>query len=156
MLHGKIRIYYGGHVNDFDFVIAGSMEPLPCPGGQYCQFAGLDTPTDNCSAGFYCVARSSSATPTDVITGDRCPAGYYCPSGSAWPTPCSPGTFSSSQGNTDVSDCVICDGGEYCAEYNLTQTTGNLFNFWLQVTKILMYELYNVLEDQKKKNTKTG
>lgn len=102
----------------------GSSDPQPCPGGQYCQFEGLDTPTDNCSAGYYCMARAVTPTPTDGSTGDRCPAGHYCISESSYPTPCSPGTYSGSVGNTQASDCVQCSFGEYCGEYNLTTTNG--------------------------------
>ena len=81
-------------------------------------------PTDNCSAGYYCSAKAISATPTDGTTGDRCPAGYYCIAGSSYPTPCSPGTYSSSVGNTMETDCLNCSYGEYCGSYNLTETTG--------------------------------
>ena len=108
-----------------NFFFQGSSDPQPCPGGQYCQFEGLDVPTDNCSAGYYCVAKASQPDPTDGTTGNRCPAGFYCESGVAWPVPCSPGTFSPSDGNTQISDCLPCDWGEYCQDYNLTETTGN-------------------------------
>lgn len=107
-----------------DWLFVGSSAPTPCPGGQYCQFAGLDTPTDNCSAGYYCTAMSITNTPTDGTTGDVCPPGFYCLAGSAYPTPCSPGTYSATQGNTLASHCLPCDFGEYCAEHNLTATSG--------------------------------
>ncbi len=103
----------------------GSSDPVPCPGGQFCQFDGLATPTDNCSAGYYCAARASTPTPTDGTTGNVCPAGYYCVAGASYPEPCSPGTYSGSQGNTAQTDCVLCSYGEYCQDYNLTMTTGN-------------------------------
>lgn len=109
----------------FLLYFSGSSDPQPCPGGQYCQFDGLDTPTGNCSAGYYCSDRASSATPTDGSTGNVCPPGYYCISGSAWPTSCSPGTYSPSTGNTHVGDCLTCSYGEYCGDYNLTATSGN-------------------------------
>lgn len=106
------------------FMTVGSQAPTPCPGGKYCQFSGLDTPTDNCSAGYYCTAMATTATPTDGSTGNVCPPGFYCLAGSAYPTPCSPGTYSPTQGNTLASHCLPCDFGEYCAEHNLTVTTG--------------------------------
>ena len=90
----------------------------------YCQFDGLSEPSDNCSAGYYCIARSSTPEPIDGSTGNRCPPGFYCPSGSGWPTPCSPGTYSASEGNTHSGDCQPCDFGEYCEDYNLTMTSG--------------------------------
>ena len=37
--------------------------PVPCPGGEYCQFPGLDTPTGLCSAGYFCVSNSQTGTP---------------------------------------------------------------------------------------------
>ena len=37
--------------------------PVPCPGGEYCQFSGLDTPTGLCSAGYFCVSNSQTGTP---------------------------------------------------------------------------------------------
>ena len=63
------------------FLPSGSYEPQPCPGGMFCQFAGLSEPTDNCSAGHYCSVRASSPTPVDGVTGDICPPGFYCPAG---------------------------------------------------------------------------
>ena len=108
----------------FILPIAGSADPQPCPAGQYCQFDGLATPTGNCTAGYYCASRAMTATPTDVATGNICPAGYYCVEGSGWPTSCSPGTYSPSMGNTIETDCLPCDYGEYCGDYNLTATSG--------------------------------
>ena len=80
----------------------GSSDPIPCPGGQYCLTTELAAPTGNCSAGYYCSLRAVTQTPTDGSTGDRCPAGHYCEEGVASPVPCSPGTYSPSQGNTQV------------------------------------------------------
>lgn len=119
---------------------SGSSDPQPCPGGKYCHIAGLAAPTENCTAGFYCILKATLATPTDGTTGDLCPAGYYCVSGSAAPSPCSPGTYSGSTHNTDPADCVTCSFGEYCGDYNLTLTSGqllalfslgNTLSFWL-------------------------
>ena len=60
-------------------------------------------------------------------TGNRCPAGHYCESGVGWPTPCSPGTYSPTEGNTQPSDCLSCQPGEFCGDYNLTTTSGKQF-----------------------------
>ena len=57
--------------------------------------------------------------------GDICPAGFYCEEGSDWPTPCPQGTYSDQTGLRNVTDCFLCDGGEFCASYNLTEPTGN-------------------------------
>lgn len=40
--------------------------------------------------------------------------GTYCPEGSITPTACGPGTFSSSTGNTNSSQCFDCTPGYYC------------------------------------------
>lgn len=104
--------------------IPGSADQTPCPGGSFCQYSGLDTPTDLCAAGFYCAQRATTGTPVDGNTGDVCPAGFYCTEGSSWPTPCEPGTYSPSQGNTNVTLCLPCVYGEYCGDYNLTATSG--------------------------------
>ena len=116
----------GGECQPGYYCPAGSSDPQPCPGGWYCQFAQLDTPTSLCSPGYYCLERSSTATPADGSTGDICPAGFYCGEGVAWPTPCEPGTYSPSTGNRNETDCIQCDLGEYCGEYNLTATSGDL------------------------------
>ena len=86
-----------------NLLFTGSASPIPCPGGQYCNIPGLPLPTGFCSAGYYCILRASIETPSDGSTGDICPAGHYCESGVASPVPCSPGTYSTSIGNTQVS-----------------------------------------------------
>ncbi|XP_023933458.1 uncharacterized protein LOC106181652, partial [Lingula anatina] len=115
----------GGQCQPGYYCPLGSQAPLDCPGGQYCQTPGLDTPTGLCSQGYYCMGTSSSPTPTGNITGDICPAGFYCEVGSQWPTPCAPGTYSPSVGNINVTDCVACSYGEYCANYSMVETSGN-------------------------------
>ena len=102
----------------------GSGSPTPCPGGKYCQTPGLPLPTDDCDAGFYCIGASTTGTPEDGVEGDICPPGFYCGSGSEWPEPCPPGSFSPYSKNVNVSDCEQCLDGEYCGEYNLTDTNG--------------------------------
>ena len=104
----------------------GSSDPQPCTPGKFCKFDGLSTPDGPCSAGSYCSARSSSATPTDGTTGDTCPPGFYCIEGSSAPQPCKPGTYSPSSGNQNETDCLVCSYGEWCGYYNLTATSGEL------------------------------
>ena len=106
--------------------ILGSSSPVPCPGGSYCQFDGLYEPTAYCYAGFYCAGAATTGTPLDHVTGDICPAGHYCEAGSPWPDPCPLGTYSPNTANRNVTDCFLCDYGEYCGEYNLTGTSGKL------------------------------
>ena len=72
---------------------------------QWCNHVG------DCSARYFCINGSASATPTDGVTGDHCPAGHYCESGTTDPTPCPTGTWSASTGLAIVSECTACTGG---------------------------------------------
>ncbi|ESO91998.1 hypothetical protein LOTGIDRAFT_121441 [Lottia gigantea] len=121
---------------------SGSTSPIRCNSGSYQDEIGQWT-CKACPAGYYCdntmspvVLYNDSSCPTGFycpenttrngVTGNICPPGYYCESGSPYPTPCQPGTYSPSEGNTAVSDCLPCSFGEYCGSYNLTQSTGKL------------------------------
>ena len=78
---------------------------IPCDPGMYCDSAGLETPTDQCAAGWYCARGAWSATPADYAnetvsdtcfcgenrTGGKCMPGEFCPLGSSQPTPCTAG-----------------------------------------------------------------
>ncbi|XP_070552128.1 fibrillin-2-like [Ptychodera flava] len=116
---------HGGICQPGFYCPEGSGAPIPCTGGQYCQTEGLAEPTDDCAAGFYCTLMSDTPTPSDGVMGDECPAGFYCQRGSPYPTPCEPGTYSASKKNTNVTDCIQCSLGEYCGDYNMTETSGN-------------------------------
>lgn len=50
-------------------------ECTPCPSGKFCQGEGNDYWTDDCSAGFYCIAGAYNMSPNDGITGVICPKG---------------------------------------------------------------------------------
>nr|XP_048683105.1 signal peptide, CUB and EGF-like domain-containing protein 3 [Caretta caretta] len=56
----------------------GSLEPIPCPPGFYCQVSGLSEPSGKCAAGFYCTGGAASSKPMDGATGNICPLGTYC------------------------------------------------------------------------------
>ncbi|XP_033122761.1 uncharacterized protein LOC117121631 [Anneissia japonica] len=86
----------------------GSSKPLNCAGGRYCETPGLAAPTGNCSAGWYC--NHTSSEPDQYI----CPAGYYCPVGTAVPIGCPSGSYSGTEGNNELSDCLNCTAGQYC------------------------------------------
>ncbi|XP_071958404.1 uncharacterized protein [Antedon mediterranea] len=86
----------------------GSPQPLNCPGGMYCETPGLSSPTGNCTAGWYC--NHTSSEPDQYI----CPSGYYCPDGTAVPIGCPSGTYSGSEGNNELADCLNCTAGKYC------------------------------------------
>ena len=59
---------------------------------------------------YYCVGNNTSPIPAETI----CPVGNYCPEGSYQPTPCPQGTLASSLGNSNASDCELCNPGRYC------------------------------------------
>ncbi|KAK2153848.1 hypothetical protein LSH36_283g03001 [Paralvinella palmiformis] len=116
---------YGGQCQSGYYCPEGSTDPQPCPGGYYCPLISLSSPYAQCTAGYYCHSKATTATPTDGSTGDICPAGFYCEQGSEWPISCQPGTYGPSLGNKNQTDCIPCDYGQYCGDYNLTTTSGN-------------------------------
>ena len=85
-----------------------------CLPGMYCDTPGQIEPAGPCDPGYYCVSNSSTATPTDGISGDICPEGFYCLEGSTFPTPCPAGFYSNTTGNTVEADCGPCPAGLWC------------------------------------------
>lgn len=81
---------------------------IDCPAGEYCQEISLIKTSGLCTAGYYCEINSNSSTRT------ICPAGSYCPDGSPSPTPCPRGTFSTTLGLANVTQCTQCTPGSYC------------------------------------------
>ena len=57
---------------------------------------------------------ANTSTPTDGKTGSLCPAGGFCTSGQFKSESCPPGSYSNTEGATNVQDCRICDPGYYC------------------------------------------
>ncbi|PIK41162.1 hypothetical protein BSL78_21986 [Apostichopus japonicus] len=103
----------GGICQEGTYCPEGSCLPTLCDPGTYCQTDGLDSPTGNCSAGYYCVLGASSPAPNDT-TGAVCPVGHYCPEGSEAQMPCPTGYFLNSVGNDALEDCLDCTPGWYC------------------------------------------
>ena len=68
----------GGMCQPGTYCPRGSREPTLCEEGQYCGTEGLEQPTGECDAGYYCARGASRADPTDGETGDVCPLGRYC------------------------------------------------------------------------------
>ena len=77
-----------------------------------------------CSARYWCINGSSSATPTDGVTGQACPEGHYCEMGVPVPAPCPLGTWSNSTGLALSGECQACSGGYYCNGTGLTAPSG--------------------------------
>ena len=97
----------------------------PCTPGKYCDAAGLQTPTDDCLAGYFCAGGDDSATPVTV-----CPAGHYCQVGTHTPEPCPIGTFAAATDGKDVSHCQQCSGGKFCSSAGLSTPTGDCDGGW--------------------------
>ena len=77
-----------------------------------------------CSARYWCINGSSTATPTDNVTGQACPEGQYCEKGVPVPDPCPLGTWSGSTGLALSGECQACSGGYYCNGTGLTAPSG--------------------------------
>lgn len=94
----------------------GTADPLPCELGTFMLNTHADM-CDECPPGYYCITGS---------TPEHCPAGYYCPAGTGivWES-CPSGTFSSSTGLANETQCTPCSGGHYCSELNGTTVTGS-------------------------------
>lgn len=99
-------------------------ECTPCTAGKYCDTDGLDTPTDDCPAGYYCSGAANVSNPTDGTTGDICPPGSYCVSGSSGFTECPRGTYNPSTAVGSEADCTDCDAGKFCSLAGLTTPSG--------------------------------
>ena len=93
-------------------MLTNRTECQDCTPGYYCDVPGLDQPTGQCNAGFFCTSASDSASPpTATATGGPCPVGKYCEVGTSIPVDCDAGSY------TDIeqqSVCKACPEGYYC------------------------------------------
>ncbi len=113
------------------YKIAGEASCTACAAGRFSSSPGNTAPCASlCSAGFYCLAGSSNATPARCAAGyfgssagatspacdGVCSAGYYCPTGSTSHTqaPCAAGRHGSSVGNANSTCNGPCNAGYYC------------------------------------------
>lgn len=113
--------YTGGKCWPGTYCPSGTVYPLPCTYGWYCDDYGLATPKGLCDPGYYCDGNASEPNPTHRV----CPAGYYCEQGSGTPTACPAGTMSDTDGNVNITNCEDCTPGYYCAGNHNTNVTGN-------------------------------
>ncbi|GIQ81354.1 hypothetical protein KIPB_002301, partial [Kipferlia bialata] len=97
-----------------------------CTAGMACTTSGLSAPDATCLAGYYCKGGAQVRDPIGLsdTQGDICPAGSYCEAQSETHTPCSPGYWSSTLGNTSVSDCSLCAGSKYCPNSGMSSLEG--------------------------------
>lgn len=89
--------------------------PIPCTEGMF-QSVEAQSSCSQCVQGYYCV---------DGINQEPCPQGFYCPTGtgSGWLS-CPAGTYGNSEKLYLLSECMTCDGGQYCDVTNLTAPAG--------------------------------
>lgn len=94
-----------------------------CPRSFYCKEAGLQAPSGQCPAGYYC---DSSAGPIQDFHLYPCPQGYFCPLGTAVATlhRCPVGTYGSRRGLRSITECQLCPAGKFCALAGLMAPTG--------------------------------
>ncbi|XP_043430321.1 uncharacterized protein LOC122480225 [Prionailurus bengalensis] len=89
-------------------------QPIPCQPGTFSPNPGQDETTDcvPCPAGKACT--QAGLTQPDA----ECTPGYVCPVGSSSPNApthaCPPGTFSSRNNLSDLSQCEVCPSGVAC------------------------------------------
>ncbi|KAF7668979.1 hypothetical protein LDENG_00271770 [Lucifuga dentata] len=114
----------GGRCQEGFYCPSGSLEPLPCLPGTFCNISGLALPMGPCSPGYYCTGGATQARPTDGESGSICPPGTFCVEGSAEPEFCPAGTFSSVPGLTSEAGCQPCTAGFYCGGAGLRTPTG--------------------------------
>ena len=100
---------FGGECSPGALCPAGSTWDAPCPGGRYCDGTQI---LGTCARGHWCRASATTPTPSDGVSDDFgvCPPGHYCPRGSTLPSSCPPGTYLSSSGNANRTDCQPCSG----------------------------------------------
>jgi len=69
---------------------------LLCNPGKYCALRGMETASDDCAAGFFCLSGSPHEKPSKASETDYgiCPKGYHCSKGTGSPAPCPIGTYS--------------------------------------------------------------
>ena len=79
----------------------------PCMPGYYCGSRGLEGPSGECSAGFFCPGGQKTDTPAEYT----CTPGHHCPMGSAHQVPCGSGTY---QDEFQQETCKTCPQGFYC------------------------------------------
>jgi hypothetical protein len=93
--------------------------PISCPSGTYQDNPG-STSCRVCPSGYYCPSGTGS------LSSRLCPSGFFCPQGSSdyILNPCPIGTFSNRSGLSNISQCVPCLPGHFCAAAGLSYPSG--------------------------------
>ena len=61
----------GGRCPEGNYCPTGSVLPLSCLAGMYCDQEELEYPAGNCSAGYYCIGGASLPNPEADVTGEE-------------------------------------------------------------------------------------
>ena len=109
----------GGLCPEGHYCPMGSTHPLGCPAGTYQDLIGQPS-CEECPAGYYCLANSTTFLDTP------CPPGYYCPNGTthSYQFPCPAGTFNNYSLAGDILDCQLCLPGMYCGGEGIIEPSG--------------------------------
>jgi hypothetical protein len=95
-----------------------------CTAGMYCSSEALKAPNGLCTKGFYCPLGSRSGVGlTAYAPNHTCPFGSYCPKQSIVPNACPPGTYNPSRQQYNLSQCLDCTPGSFCASFNMSSPT---------------------------------
>lgn len=120
----------GGKCLAGTFCPNGSSTPTACTGGYYCDMDELSAVSGPCTTGYYCSSGSTMPNPVNETFGDICPKGHYCPEASPSAMPCPEGYFSDSYGNENLTNCLPCTAGMYCAGTGRPLPNGNCTEGW--------------------------
>ena len=96
-----------------------------CVSGAYCTTTGRTDIEGQCSSGYFCKLKSTSATPGSLVTNfGPCPAYLYCDASSGTGvgqgTPCLPGTFDGSGTLAALTECTGTQQGYYSNTIDMT------------------------------------
>lgn len=120
----------GGKCLARTFCPSGLSTTTACTGGYYRDVDELSSVSGPCDAGYYCSSGSTMPNPVNETFGDICPKGHYCPAASASAIPCPEGYFSNSYGNENLTNCLPCTAGMYCAGTGRALPNGNCTEGW--------------------------
>jgi hypothetical protein len=115
--------------------LGDTSECVLCAPGKYCATIGLQAPTGECLAGYFCEAgaiESCGEVDEAIASGRRrvvlCPEGHYCIAGAKVPVPCPPGTYCTGNNSLPVpcvtgtynmeemqTSCKVCPAGFICS-----------------------------------------
>nr|XP_047130962.1 uncharacterized protein LOC100202447 isoform X1 [Hydra vulgaris] len=102
-----------------------------CPAGKFCSGTGKSSWSGDCSAGYLCIGKATINKPVDGVTGVICSKGFYCEEGAPTMKACPPGKYNPFEGRQSANECLPCDLGKFCSDYNMSTTSGNCSDGYL-------------------------